>query len=54
MDPDLRVQRLTARRFVALIVVLALVLCAVMFVGLPSVLDPYPPVAPVFDSGFFN
>ena len=32
----------SARRSVALIVVIVLVVCAVMFVGLPGVLDPFP------------
>ncbi len=32
----------SARRSLALLIVIVLVVCAVMFVGLPGVLDPFP------------
>ena len=43
---------LRSRRGVALIVAVALIACAVMFVGLPTLLDPIP-YPPVFRSGLF-
>lgn len=43
---------LASRRGVALVVVVALIMCAVMFVGLPTLLDPIP-YPPVFGTGLF-